>query len=224
MNKKKVCALIIASTLLCSCNTRTLRSDIADYIASFSLQNAVDTYLEGRYILTNEYTENGEYTKDEEIFYFSVKDVDNFLYEKVTKTYDKDEKVIEEKNEHLEKENNEYYIVKNENKSKLSGNDEAYSYIEKFFYTKVLLEGSVHQGGMYYGDYVIQTAPSYQDYVKIIDDLYTFDAQYKINENEMSVYIHQTYQVNSIGMLVNNHLTMESDEITVVTNLTVYKL
>lgn len=75
--------------------------------------------------------------------------------------------------------------------------------INLFFYTK--LEAGYHQGGMYYGDYILANCGKYYDCFSLLDD---FTLQYQINtlskdENRQEVITMHKYNVNEFGMVLN---------------------
>ena len=75
--------------------------------------------------------------------------------------------------------------------------------VDSFFFTK--LEAGYHQGGMYYGDYILKNCAKYYDCFSMIDDN---TLQYQINtiskdEEKQEIITMHKYTVNENGMVLD---------------------
>ena len=223
MKVRKLFALSMATILLTSCSNYALRSDIADFIASFSLDASIQAYKEAGYIETKVAEAKDETTKTVESFSFNVKDVTHPKYKKVTSTY-KNEIFDSETKEEIIEENNKYYLVKNDTEKIEKTLEETHKLIELFFYKSVEYE-TIHLYGMYYGDYIKQIVTMLQSLVTIDteNDLYVYSAtRTYLNDKNIKVYESQTYKVDRLGMLQENDLIRSTDELTVTTHIETY--
>ena len=212
-------------SLLTSCSDNSLRSDIKEFIASFSLEESIKAYLEAGYTETKVAVENKVTTKTVEVFDFNVKDAMHPKYKKATSTYI-DGKFDNEVSEEIIEENNTFYLLKNNSEKEEYTLEKAHKKVEQYFYKSVEYD-AVHLYGMYYGDYIKQIVTMLQSLVTIDteNDLYVYHASRTyLNDKNIKVYEEQTYKVNRLGMLVSNDLIRQSDSLTVTTHIETYKV
>ena len=223
MKLRKVFVALTTISLLTSCSQNNLRSDIANFIASFSLEDSIKAYLEAGYIETKIATENDTVTKTVLKFDFNVKDALHPQYKKVTSTFineNFDSEVVEE----IKEENEKFYFYKTGEETSEYSLEQVHSLVEKFFYQEVVYE-TIHLYGMYYGDYIKQIVTTLQSLVTIDEerDLYCYSASRTyLNDKNIKVFEEQNYEVNRLGMLVKNDLVRSTDSLSVVTHIETY--
>ena len=217
---------LVGMMLLTSCGEREIRSDIKEFIASFSLEDSVRAYQEAGYETVTIVTRNGHQEKTVETFDFDIKDASHPQYKTSEITYVDEEKTGEVTNRIIE-ENDTFYYEVNGEKNKEMSLEECHELIRKFFYKTTMYDGSIYLRGMYYGDLVKQVVPAVQDLVKIDEEkgLYIYSAgQIKKNNDNEEVHVEQTYSVNRLGMLENMHLLEYTSSVTLVVDTVVYKI
>lgn len=210
--------------LLTSCNKIQIRSDIAEFIASFSLEDSVRAYLEGGYEQTSITTTNDEVVKEVETLSFNVKDNQKPQYEKKILKYKND--VLEsEIKEEIVIQNDKYYFIDSDGTHEYTL-QECHDKVEKFFYEQSSFEGTYHYRGMYRGDYIKQGIEYFQPYATVSEDksLLTFDiSEDNFDENGLKYHINSVYSVNTLGMLVEQNIIGTKEGLTKTLNLVVYK-
>ena len=225
--KRRLFALLLASTLLTSCANNGLRSDIAEFIASFSLDSCYEEYRHATYERKMTMVEGETSTITVEVFTFDNTIGEHPQYEKSKVEYVNGQKTYNYL-QYLSEEDNIFYLntIENDHEEKVAKSlEDCHEIVKNFFFTQTEIDGSVHLRGMYYGDYIKQTATAYQNYVTISDDLYVFEANYNKTISEGNyVATYQKYRVNSFGMLVDNYLTQVNDEKSIITEINVQKL
>ena len=223
MKLRKLFVVISTVTLLASCSQNNLRSDIAEFIASFSLEDSIKAYLEAGYIETKIATENDTVTKTVLKFDFNVKDALHPQYKKVTSTFI-NENLEKEVVEEIKEENDKFYFYQTGEETSEYSLEQVHSLVEKFFYQKVEYE-TIHLYGMYYGDYIKQIVTVLQSLVTIDTerDLYCYSANRTyLNDKNIKVFEEQSYEVNRLGMLTKNDLVRSTDSLSVVTHIETY--
>lgn len=226
MKKRFVVSTLILITLLTSCNTRTLRSDLAKFVASFSLETSLLEYKHAKYEKVATVNSGDNTTVITETFTFDVTDPDNLLYKK--------ENIVTENGEEIT--HTEDYTVKNDANYTYHKSDgtivtisteECRELIKKFFYTTSEIDETYHEGGMFYGDYIRISAIEYQNYDSIDENnqLYIRQLNLKdVSQQGQTVNLTDKFFVNSIGMLVSRDMVMENDETKLHQTITAYKL
>ena len=205
MKLKYIAASLILMSLLSSCVKKELRSDIKDFVASFSLSDSMSGYKHAGYTNVKETFIDGTKTLENTTLEFNILDESNPTYhlKTITKVNDGDENIYEK------------FLTKNEDKIYLNETDkEAVEFsiaevellIQDFFFTKTMYEGTYHCNGMYYGDLILETARELQTFVEIDQEngwyvFYHF-TKGKVDGKDSSV--EQYYSVNKLGMLVKN--------------------
>lgn len=225
MKARKILTALVTLPILASCSNNSLRSDIKDFIASFSLDESIKAYLEAGYIETKVAVDSIGETKTITNFTFNVKDATHPKYKKVISTYFNNE-LSEEISEEIIEENNAFYFVKTGQENVIYSLGQVHSLVEQYFYKEIQLE-TIHLYGMYYGDYIKQIVTTLQSLVTIDQEkeLYCYSAERSfLNDKNIKVYEKQDYQVNALGMLVNNDLIRSTDSLTVTTHIETYKI
>ena len=216
MNKKHIATLLLAIPLLISCSKNIpLRSDIENFIASFSLENSMQEYREVSYSATkNQYLEN-VHSEVVTSLDFNVKNIEEGViqYHRNVKTFEEGV-LADELDAQITKENDKYfYIVNNEKFERTI--DECIDIIEKFFFEETMTD-YYHYNGNYYGDLVLETCRYNQEFVTIDQEKEIYILSYsREGEEDVEVeggkvkkhyLVSQEYSVNKLGMLVENHL------------------
>ena len=222
MVRKRIFGIILLPILLLSsCNKqKPLRSDIANFIASFSLQESMNTYREAGYESIKISILDGTYRKEIDKVDYNIKDEDNLSYVHNLSIYDQDDQLISQKVNMIEKQGDKYVHT-------LDGVSEDYTVqqcsdlIKTFFYIDEPMDG-YHDYGMYYGDYVASSARTLQDYVKIDEDneLYVFEIHQKDTSKGKDVY--EKYTVNKLGMLSSLYSNFVNKSNSIEQTITVY--
>ena len=221
--RKRFIACLAVISLLSSCaqNKIELRSDIKEFIASFSLQKAMETYVKVHYEerTIHHILEDGVDKKTDTLKIIDFDFSDSHSIEYLEKIVTKENDVLsEEKQEHIITNEDKYYLVSIDNEQELTA-DEVNNYFVKFFYVTTQNDGRYHSGANYYGDYLTDISYVLQDYVTIDKEnsLYIYD--YSFENASKTETRKQKYSVNSIGMIVDNYkyacVGEESVEITV---------
>ena len=221
--KKRLLAFIAIISLLSNCgqNKINLRSDIKEFIASFSLENSMKTYTKVHYEeKTTHHALEAGIDKKTDIyktidFDFRESNSINYLESIVTKENDA---LKEEKLEHIITNEDKYYLVTLDSEKELTP-DEVNAYFVKFFYVTTQNDGRYHSGANYYGDYLTDISYVLQDYVTIDQENELFVYDYSFENGDKSEVRKQKYSVNSLGMIVSNYKyasnSTESVEITI---------
>ena len=204
---KKVVLPLALLTLLTSCHAKPeLRKDIKEFIAQFSLSEAMAEYKTGGYTSTKEITEGETKTKTVINLEYSIVDDEHPTYVEVTTIYENDVETSKKEVEFVI--NEEGYFISTNGELQASSLREYKRIITKFFYKQTQLDGTYHTQGFYYGDYLQEVAPSLQQYVTIDQDNQLYIHEYDVTEK--STHYYQKYSVNKWGMLVENHNTVQN--------------
>ena len=226
MKNKFLKLLPILIISLTSCTQEIpLREDIEEFICTFSLSEAVKEYKKAE--ATKEvYINDGEkITTQEEKISFDVNDVNHPIYSHTLKAVEKGREFITKSEEYLFYEENKIYLISNESKQEYTLED-AHKLVERFFYKEVLLDGTYHNRGYYYGDIVTASCRDYQNFIDIDieNQLLHFKAEHiNISDGENVKNISEFY-VNKLGMLTKNVATAKSDTKEMTTTINVYKV
>lgn len=205
--KRRIFALTLtAISLLSSCsNVPELRSDIAEFITSFSYAEARKKYQEARYIRKDiSHEASGEIITIEEEMYINVKDENNlgydFKYKKFTAT-----QVIEEKHNYVEKngENYLYHYTGGDSPVTRTAEEIKYPLISGFFYKQEF--ESIHTLGMYVGDHLLEVLPYIQEYVTInnTDKTLTYDIPLDAPKDAKDYNFEELLVVDELGMTMS---------------------
>ena len=192
-------------SLLSSCKQKELRSDIKEFVASFSLSEAMSTYKHAGYTDEKETFKDGVKTIEKVTLEFDISDIENPLYnyQKITKINEEEETTY---NKYLMKEENKIFLVETDKEKVEYSTSQISLLIQDFFYTKTMYEGSYHCNGMYYGDLIVETVRDLQEFVTIdgTNSLYIFSYSTSGKVEGKSAKVDQYYSVNKLGMLVKN--------------------
>ena len=221
MNRRILAYSFIAVLLLSSCNkNQTLRSDISDFIASFSIRKSIDTYLEAGYIRTDESIEDKGTILATETFNFNVKDPDNMTYDfhYVEKLNDV---ITNEKTEQILKVGESYfYYLNDDDPLQISEESVKNDYIKKFFYKSSIDES--YYKGMYAGDMLISVIYDIQDCVTIDieNKLLVYSKPRDLKDSDLD--FEQILKVNELGMTVSDDTVIYGPNSTQTTHIEVY--
>ena len=215
---KKLLFPLVLLLSLTGCQTKPeLREDIREFIANFNIKDAMDAYKKGGYTSEVNETSDGKKLTTRIEMEFSILDSENPTYVEVTTSLIDDAETSKVEVEFVEKDDKFYLSTNGELKE--SSLEECAGLIQQFFYKKVELEGEYHTQGWYYGDLVKNVAPVMQQYVTIDQEHELYVLDYTVHgDNEY----HQTYSVNKLGMLVENHVSAVSASLTRTTDVSVH--
>lgn len=206
---KKIFPTLCLTLLLVGCvDNSPLRSDIEEFVASFSLQEAMLTYTDMGYTKTKT-TNKEQVTVEVETVDIRSTDMTNFSYDftKVTKV---DGTTQKEEYSRISTTDGHYYLTTDQNPDPYEiPSSKCAEYIEDFFYGEVLYE-RYHQKGMYYGDIVLDNARRWQDFIVIDSEnnlLVMTQNDFVIEDTGKAS---QKITVNRIGMLVHNEYYLEN--------------
>lgn len=201
-NFRKLFIPVIATLSVTSCGA-TLRPEVADFIASFSLENCRNSVLKGHYIDKSE----GKYKGKDCLFYdeviFDVTSQENFVYKHVYKTQNygtiSDDDYVEE----ITKVGDTFVYKKGEMSHEMSYQT-AYTYTNRFFYSEYYSQTKRYNGAMYYGDMIKDEAIKQQDFVSIDQEarIYRYKID-KVKSQGSDVVTSIDYSVNHLGMLLS---------------------
>ena len=205
MKLRFIASSLLLMSLLSSCGQKELRSDIKDFVASFSLSEAMSNYKHAGYNNDKVTFKDGTKTEEKVTLEFNILDEENPSYNltKKTKINDEEETIYQK---YLTKDENKFFIYETSVDPYECSINDVKNLIRNFFYTKVMYEGTYHSDGMYYGDLVLETVRELQEFVTIDgnNSLYEF---YHYTEGKVEgkdAKIEQYYSVNKQGMLVKN--------------------
>ena len=221
--KKFILPLVLLASLT-SCSVKPeLRKDIKAFIANFSLEESVKEYQTGGYIQTT--VEVGEKSTTKEIveMSYSLIDSEHPTYQETTTKYVNDK--LKSTVEVVFVQNESGCYISTNGELKESSVKECKKLITKFFYKQTSVDGQYHTQGWYYGDYLKEVAPVLQKYVTIDQEQELYIYEYTVTEKKSGVEtkIHQNYKVNKLGMLEENHYSMENETKTKTIDIIVHK-
>ena len=210
----------MAISLLTSCTQqRHLRSDIKEFIASFSLASAHEVYKECSFVRVDTETIGSTVVEVTATKSINVKDPNNLVYDYTEITTENGE-VKQSLHNYLEKNDENYFYVSGGTKVQKTP-AEALEITNSFFYTSSS-EG-IYIGGMYAGDTMLDIIFDIQDNVTIDSEnkLLVYSYEKVMKEGNVTVTINQDYKVNNLGMVVSNYIHKESSQSTFNSVLTV---
>lgn len=208
MKRRFIATLFGLITLLTSCGRNNLRSDIKNFIASFSIELAKENYIEGSYERVDISEENGGVSKIVTVMKMSRKNEDNLVYDYSQKTYENE---IEKKSsrKYVERREDKYFLISDEGETEKNTID-VLSLTLDYFYTSST-EG-IYTGGMFMGDAFREILPDIQDNVSIDEEnkLLVYSYVNHMVEDSNEVTITQTVTLDQWGMLVKDDLVKQS--------------
>lgn len=218
--KRRILPFTLLAVSLLSCNQVQLRSDISDFIASFSLVSSLEKYRESRYLLTITSVEGSDTIYQEDNFSFNVKDDENITY-KFTSVKKKNGEVLSSINEEIKKSGDEYYYYKNdEDPIEKTVSEIKNDYIKKFFYKNSSLD--IYTQGMYIADWLKSVIVDIQDCVTINQEKrqLTYNKPRELKDNELD--FEEIMVVDSLGMIVTTDIVLYHPQATRTTHIEVY--
>ena len=218
--KRRILPFTLLAVSLLSCNQVQLRSDISDFIASFSLVSSLEKYRESRYLLTITSVEGSDTIYQEDNFSFNVKDDENITY-KFTSVKKKNGEVLSSINEEIKKSGDEYYYYKNdEDPIEKTVSEIKNDYIKKFFYKDSSLD--IYTQGMYIADWLKSVIVNIQDCVTIDQEKHqlTYNKPRELKDNELD--FEEIMFVDSLGMIVTTDIVLYHPQATRTTHIEVY--
>ena len=221
--KRRYIALIIPTiSLLTSCLKSELRSDIVNFIASFSIDLAIENYPAAKYTREDISIENNVTSKIKTEMSISRKDIDNLTYDYQEITYENE---VEKKSIHryIEKREEKYFYI-NESGAVEKNKEEINDLLNNFFYTSST-EG-IYTGGMFMGDAFREILPDIQDLVTIDSEnkLLVYSYVNLMQEENKEVEISQSVTLDQYGMLIKEDMKKTSDLGIFETHIEVKKL
>ena len=211
---------IIPILLLSACTQKVLRSDIQEFIASFSLSESIKEYKEAGYTLTQNVSFDGVESTSTKKIDFNIKDESNISY---SYSYVEIENKEVKTNDFVKitTENNKYFLESNSvNKHEIDV-EEVNENIIKFFYETD--EYEFHKYGAYYGDIVLDSAYTFQNYTTIDEENKLYKVEYETKSKDQDITISEKLVVNSLGMLESNYVKATSSKGESVSTWVVYK-
>ena len=221
MKRRFITILIPVISLLTSCARNNLRSDIIDFIASFSIDLAVEHYPSGSYQRIDISEENGVVSKIVTTMSMDRQNDDNLSYDFSKITYEGEEQKSS-LHRYVEKNNEKYFYISEDGKLEKT-TEQIKALTLEFFYTSST-EG-IYTGGMFMGDAFREILPDIQDLVTIDSEnkLLVYSYVNHMQEDEKEVTITQTVSLDEYGMLVKEDLEKVSDLGTFETHISVQK-
>ena len=222
MKRRFITILIPVISLLTCCARNNIRSDIKEFIASFSIDLALANYPAASYSREDISIENDITSKVVTTMMINRQDQNNLAYDYQKITYEGEE---EKSNIHryLQKENENYfYITESDHVQKDQG--QANDLLNNFFYTSST-EG-IYTGGMFMGDAFREILPDIQDLVTIDSEnkLLVYSYVNLMSDQNKEVRIEQSVTLDQYGMLVKEDMKKTSDLGVYETHIEVKKL
>lgn len=217
--KKRIILFLFSLPLIASCGEQKIRPDIEEFVSSFSLENSFKEYRYAQYIDDKTSIISGIKKREIETFKFDSRDENNLDYCRTKETYI-DDVLSSTTVEKCYKLNDKFVYELNEEKTDCDITKYE-SLVTKFFYKEIVQE-TYHARGMYYGDYVLDTMISAENFITIKDDLYVMS--YSLKNEALEEEQNQTLKVNRLGMLESNSVYMRNGNNYISQNIVVTKL
>lgn len=215
MKIKKIFLLgILGILLLCvvGCNKEIPDGEIKDFVLNFDYNKSFDNTLVAESTMVSSIYKDGVLDGSITIYTYIDHNYPNYHYSKTTVSGSYYGTGVDQFN-YYEKETISY-INESGNAvayEKTDGKIETMTYaptdveylVDSFFYTK--LEAGYHQGGMYYGDYILANCAKYYECFSLLDEN---TLQYQINtiskdESGQEVISMHKYTVNENAMILD---------------------
>ena len=204
----------------CGSNQEELRSDIAQFITSFSVDESIKAYQEAGYLSTREMYIDGVSTVEIEKVDFNIKDMKNMTYLH-TLDITEDGELTTSRIQKIEVVDTKYMYTLDDSTSEVDL-DFALSIINTFFYLQEPVEG-YRVRGMYYGDYVKETALIMQNAVTIDTENDLYVESFRQVDESIGMDITMTFKVNRLGMLEVNEQKFINKSNWIEQTITVYR-
>lgn len=204
MKLRKIVTSLFMVLLLSSC-AKELRSDIKEFVASFSLSQSMSTYKHAGYTSVKISEVDGVKTEENISLSFNTLDEENLTYNftKKTKINDGEENIFQK---FLTRNEGRYFLNETDKEPVEYSVDQINLLVQEFFYKNVMYEGTYHCNGMYYGDLILETIQELQGFVEIDQEkqwyIFSHKTSGKVDGKDSSV--EQYYSVNKLGMLIQN--------------------
>ena len=222
MKRRFITLLIPVISLLTACARNNVRSDIQEFIASFSIDLAISNYPAARYTREDISIENNVTSKVVKTMMVDRQNQDDLRYDFTNVTYENN---VEKSSVHryIEKNNEKYFYVTEDNSMEKTS-EQVNDLINTFFYTSST-EG-IYTGGMFIGDAFREILPDIQDLVTIDSEnkLLVYSYTNVMSDKEKEVTIKQSVTLDQYGMLVKEDLKKTSDLGVYETHIEVKKL
>ena len=219
MKRRYIALLIPTISLLTSCMKSPLRSDIIEFIASFSIELAMQNYTHATYTREDISIEN-------DVTSIIVKEMtinrDDLAYDYIEKTHEED-KETSSVHRYIEKREEKYFYITESEETERS-KEQVNDLINNFFYTSS--KEGIYTGGMFIGDAFREILPDIQDLVTIDSEnkLLVYSYVNTMKDDNKEVVITQTVTLDEYGMLVKEDLEKTSDLGIFKTHIEVKKL
>ena len=209
MKRRFITIIIPVISLLGACAKNSLRSDIQEFIASFSIDSAVTNYPSARYVREDISTENNVTSKVVITMAINRQNQEDLAYDYTKITYEDN---VEKSNVHryVEKNNEKYFYVTEDDSSERT-KEQVNDLIDAFFYTSS--KEGIYTGGMFMGDAFREIIPDIQDLVTIDSEnkLLVYSYVNVMRDEEKEVTITQSVALDQYGMLVKEDMQKTSD-------------
>ena len=209
MKRRFITIIIPVISLLSACAKNSLRSDIQEFIASFSIDSAVVNYPSARYVREDISTENNVTSKVVITMAINRQNQEDLAYDYTKITYEDN---VEKSNVHryVEKNNEKYFYVAEDGSSERT-KEQVNGLIDTFFYTSS--KEGIYTGGMFMGDAFREIIPDIQDLVTIDSEnkLLVYSYVNVMRDQEKEVTINLNVTLDQYGMLVKEDMQKTSD-------------
>lgn len=220
VNRRIIGFTLLPILLLTSCQTKSLRSDIKQFIASFSLEESINNYQYAGYNYVTREEKNDVITVNEDHVDFDVRDDSSISY---SYTHIVKENDVLKTNEfiYITTEDSKYYYESQVSEIHEITKTEVDKEIITFFYK--VEESGYHGQGMYYGDIVLDMIYDYQKYTTIDVENELLIIDYEFYYSKIDTKFKQTITVDKLGMLVSNNLKITAPTGVSTSLIEVYK-
>ena len=224
MRRRSFTPLFAVISLLTSCGSRPIRSDIIQFIASFSITESRAQYKEAGYETNIVSTDENMVTRVTETLDFNIKDLDNISFEHRYTRYDNDVLSDTSYYKHVVKKEGQYYFVDNDVETSITSEQIISQYVTIFFYKSNFQE--IYQYGMYMGDTLKTVMSDIQDYVTVDFDhnTLTYDIPMGVKKDAEGYDFEEILVVDNIGMLKSCYIKQTNTIVEMETNTIVYNV
>lgn len=224
MKRSIIVLPLVMISLLTGCrDNRHLRSDIKQFIASFSLNEARKIYLDAGYTRTDVSEENDQIITNIESISFNIKDLENISYDYEVKRY-VDGELDEEHSRHnyVIKDMGEYYYSNGTTSPRITAERIINNYVTTFFYRDEVQ--GVHSNGMYSGDTIKNLIYDLQKYVTIDqeNELFIYDVPWGDKKDAKGYDFEEHWVVNKLGMTDSCYIKQTNGIVSMETTISVY--
>ena len=222
MKRRFITLFISVISLLTACARNNVRSDIKEFIASFSIDLALENYKHASFSREEISNENNVVSKIVTEMVIDRTNANDLAYDYLKVTYEDNEE--KSRLHHYISKNDEKYFYFTEDGSSEKTSEEVNALINGFFYTSS--NEGIYLGGMFMGD-------SFREIIPDIQDLVTIDSENKLlvysyvnlmRDQNKEVRIVQDVTLDQYGMLVKSDMEKTSDQGVFETHVEVKKL